>query len=688
MRRMIRFLALILAIVVLCACPTALASGNKFHFDSSANEVFEGETLQTILVREGDCAADGTLTYVSSRPSVATVDAAGVVTGLKKGSTTITATLTVGKRTWRAQLTVNVARKVTSVEVREEHLPLYQPDDPTVAGLIAPAAPGQEALPVLLLRVGTNQSVTASLRPEDANNRRFELVSSDTTIVSAQSNTLHPLKAGECLVTVRSVQNPEVGQTYRALVVQPVRQLSIDAPEKYLYIGETLALTSVCTPADATIQDVTWHSGSEKIATVDASGVVTGVSRGNVTIKATAADGSGRTASISLTVRQQPTGISLSESAMTLNVGTSRGLRATVQPNNTTDKSVVWSSSDETVAKVNSSGHVTPVGPGQCVITCAAKDFPNVYAEAVVTVHQLVTSVAFTDKEISVNVGATVAASWQVRPANATDPSVTFSSNNTKVATVDADGVIYGVKRGTATITVTAQDGSKKRGTIKVSVLQPVEGVHMENDTLTVGVDESVRAKAVLEPSDASQTGMTWTSEDTSIATVHGSNTRPTVTGHRWGTTSIVGVTKDGNYVTTATVMVGNYDRALVITDLYVTNDKIRINVQNQSNMTITRFNFAIEVYDMYGQPLMCNTNGTNLFEGSYGYELYEGDVTTHGKFYFGNFVQPMGIGRVLMRITDYATDTGYSRSIRDDRQVVVEYVAPGYSDWGNTPNG
>ena len=688
MKKACRIAALMLVLVLVCLAAPALAEPNQFYFDKAYNAVFEGETLQMALVRTGDCAEDGTLTYTSSRESVATVDANGVVRGVNKGQATITAELVTAKRTWKATLTVTVKRKVTSVAVKEDKLPLYQKDDSTVAGLLLDMTeePEIDALPVLLLRVGTNQAIQASLGPNDANDRSFILTTSDEDIVKVQSNNFRPIAPGECVVTVQSKQNPEVYTAYRALVVQPVTKLTLSAAEKYTYIGGTLPLSVEYTPFNASIRAVTWTSANEKVATVDQNGVVRGVSKGQATIRATAVDGSGRYATFQVTVRQQPESIELTSRTDWVNVGSYMTITAKVLPNTTNDKTVTWSSSNESVAKVNSSGRVTPVGPGSCVITCTSASYPSVAATFEVTVRQPVTKVSFLEKEVSVNVGSSVTVFWQVEPANATDQRVDFSSRDQRIATVGADGTIHGVKRGSTTITVTAQDGSGKKATIKVNVLQPVEGVHMQNDTVTVGVNESIRATAVLEPSDASNVNMTWTSEDETIATVRGTNNRPSVTGRRWGTTSIIGVTEDGGYVTTATVKVGNYDRALVITDLYLSGDAVKINVQNQSNMTITRFTYIIELFDMYGRPLTCNTNGSNMFTGSYGYELYEGDITTHGRFYFANFLQPVGVGRVLMRITGYTTDDGYSRTIREDRQEIMEYLAPGYS--AESPNG
>ncbi len=683
MKKKMVALLFVLPVLLLCLTAPAMAEENKFYFDKSVTKIFEGETLQPALIRQGDCREEGELTFTTSRAKVATVDENGVITGVSKGSATITASLKTAKRTWKCTFDVTVQRRVTGIEVNETKLSLYRADDPLVAPLLAPTEdPVLAQMPVLLLRVGQNQAVTASLLPKDANNRNFILTTSDESLVTVRSNNYQPKAPGECIVGVQSVLNPEITVTYRALVVQPVTKLTISAPAKSLHIGYTLQLTPEYSPANASVKAVTWSSENEKVATVDENGLVTGIAKGNTKIKAKASDGSGRYATYSITVLQQPTSIELNETDFIVNSNSYKTLKATVLPQSANNKKVVWSSSDESIAKVTSGGRVNPVGPGTCTITCQSESFPSVYATATVTVHQLVEKITFPEKSLSVNVGETVNLYWNLEPFNVTNPAVTLTSGKTSVATVDETGLIHGLKRGEATITVTAQDGSKKKASIKVKVLQPVEGVHMQNETITVGVDESVTARAVLEPEDASNTAMTWTIEDPSIATVRGSSNKATVTGKRWGTTTITGVTEDGGYVTSATVKVGNYDKALVITDLYLSDNKIRITVLNQSNMNITKFYYTIEVYDMFGQPLPCNENGSHTFTGSYGYTLYEGDVTRHGQFYFSNFVRPLNMGRVVMRITGYRTDDGYSRDIRDSRQVAVEYQAPGFT-WG-----
>ena len=684
-----RKIAVLLALLLACVTLPALAEQTTFALSKEYNKVFVDDTVQMALNRTGE-AAEGEVTYTSSNEKCATVDERGVVTGLSKGQVTITARLKTDKRTYKTSLTVTVAVKAAEISVTEDNLPLYDAEDPFVAPLLAPVEDADataERLPVLVLRMGSQQALKTTVLPTNANDRTVVLSTTDENIVRAQGTTLTPKAVGECDLTIASRQNPEVTKQYHLLVVQPVTKMQLTAAEKTTIVGGTLPLTVAYSPENASIKAVTWQSGNEKVATVDDSGVVTGVSKGTATIKATAADGSKRTATFQVTVQQQPEAITLKETGVVVNVGSYKTLTATVLPANTNDKTVTWVSSDEGVATVNAKGRVTPVAPGTCVITCRSKNFPAVSATATVEVRQLVTKITFADKDVSFNVGDTCQLFWQTAPANATNPALIFRSSNEKIATVNDDGVVTGLKRGSCTITATAADGSNKKATVKISVLQPVLGVHMENDTIRVGVGESYTGRAVLEPSDASNTAMSWTSADTSVATVKGSRNKPTVTGKRWGTTTITGVTQDGGYTTTATVNVGDYDKALKITDLYLSGNKIKIVVNNESNMTVTRFSFIIECYDIYDAPLSCSENGAHTFYGSYSLTLYEGDSTEHGRFYFGNFVQPEAqIGRVVMRITGYSTDTGYSRDIRTDRQPVMEYCSSSFVGATPTP--
>jgi len=662
---------LLLVLLLICGMTSTAMAANYFYFDKAYNTVFEGEALQLVLIREGDCAVDGPMTFVSSNKRVATVDENGLVQGLTKGQATITATLK-GKRTYTATLTVTVARRVETIEVTGSNLKVYEPWDPIVAGALDHTSPHWD-LPVLLIRLGKSQTITATCGPSDATNRYWQLTSENDSIVRASGTTFTGRQVGECLVTVQSVQNPEVSQLYRALVVQPVTRVRISSDIKTLYVGETLVMDKTITPENATVQHVTWTSDRPDNASVDEFGVVTAVSKGSAVITAKAVDGTGCYGTFTVTVKQQPEEITLSKTNITLKAGNYQTLTPTVLPSTVNDKTVVWSSSDDSVAKVSTSGRVTAVSPGVAIITCESKTHPEVYAQAIVSVYQPVTKVAFTDKNPFVGVGDTIYLNWTVSPDTATDTSVTFSTNKPNVVEVGQDGSVTGLKRGECYVYATANDGSGKKATIKVTVTQAVEGVGIKYDERTVGVGSKTTNTAVFYPEDASIKTMTWYAEDARIASVSGTGATVTVTGRNWGETTIIGVTEDGSYVTTFNVKVGDLNKPLKITNLYVENgNTIRIVTYNQSNLTITGFDFEIEVYDAWGNPLRCNSrNGSNRFEGRLNRTLDPGESAGKGQYTFGSeFSRPNGIGKVVMRIVSYETEDGNSRYIRsEDRE-------------------
>jgi uncharacterized protein YgiM (DUF1202 family) len=151
------------------------------------------------------------------------------------------------------------------------------------------------------------------------------------------------------------------------------------------------------------------------------------------------------------------TGVSLDESAITLDKGTSQTLTATVEPSNATNKSVIWSSDDENVATVSQTGEVTAVGGGKTNIIVTTVDSGRTDT-CEVTVQVDVTGVTLDEHSIVVYMGKTAALTATVEPADATDKSVTWSSDDEGIATVE-DGVITPVSQGTAVITVTTNDG-------------------------------------------------------------------------------------------------------------------------------------------------------------------------------------------------------------------------------------
>lgn len=250
------------------------------------------------------------------------------------------------------------------------------------------------------------------------------------------------------------------------------------------------------------------------------------------------------------------TGISLNKTETSIQRGRTETLTATVTPNNATDRTVTWSSSDPTVASVSSDGVVTANKVGTAKITATTNDGTNLSAYCTVNVYWFATTgVTVTPESASIYVGETTTLTANVMPANASNPSVTWTSSDSGIATVNANGVVTGVSVGNATITATtAEGGYTASAAITVNPVR-VTGVTLNQSTITLRTSGTTTQQltATITPSNATNKNVTWTSNNTGIATVSDNGL---VTAVAPGTTTVTVTTEDGGYTATCTVKV------------------------------------------------------------------------------------------------------------------------------------
>ena len=319
-----------------------------------------------------------------------------------------------------------------------------------------------------------------------------------------------------------------------------VASVTISQPTAEMIIGETVTLKAVISPSNATERNVIWASSKLSVATVDQSGKVVAMAEGVSTITATA---DGKMGSCVVTVSKgyvAVTSVILDKTGTSLKVGETISLIATVMPKDATDKTVIWSTSDDSVATV-SDGEVTAVKLGTATITARAGDQE---ASCAITVEPTsVASVTLDRDSANLQVGETITLTATVTPDDATDKTVTWSTSDDSVATV-ADGEVTAVNPGTATITVKANDGSDKSATCVVEVKQNVTGIVLDNTTLSLVAGKKYALGATVYPTNASDKTLKWSSANKSVATV---NEDGVVKAVSKGKTTITATASDGS---------------------------------------------------------------------------------------------------------------------------------------------
>jgi uncharacterized protein YjdB len=243
--------------------------------------------------------------------------------------------------------------------------------------------------------------------------------------------------------------------------------------------------------------------------------------------------------------------VSLDKTSVSLNVGESVTLAATVKPDNATNKTVSWSSSNASVASVDASGKVSAVAEGTATITAKAGDKTATCSVTVTKKVVAVESVTLDKSSLELNEGETATLTATVKPDNASDKTVTWSSSKTSVATVDANGKVTAVAEGTATITAKA---GNKSATCSVTVTKnvvAVESITLDKSSLELNEGETATLVATVKPDNATNKTVTWSSSRTSVATVDANGK---VTAVAEGTATITAQAGDKTATCTVTV--------------------------------------------------------------------------------------------------------------------------------------
>ena len=486
----------------------------KIVLDKTNIDMSSGSTLKLTYTVSPNIYYDD-VTWSSSDTSVLEVDSEGNVKALKEGSAVITVKSANGKE---SKATINVKKSnipVTSIKLNKQSA---------------------------RIKDGDTLSLSATITPSNATVKTISWSSSDEDVATVSSNGYVVAKdAGTVTIEARINDITEKCE----IVVDPVEVSKVSIVNaKDISVYDTLKLKVSINPSNATSKEVSWSSSNTGVAIVNQNGEVTAKKAGEVIITAKASNNKEDKVRIRI-LDINPVNINISESDINMEAGEEKQLGLSFNPVNTTNRSVTWTSSDDSIASVDSRGKITAKKEGTVKIIVYSNNDRNVKYESILKVYGKDTKasdIIINNSNATLYVDSTIDLKATVIPNTTTNKNVTWSSSDNTIATVDKNGKVTAKKSGKVTITAKTVNG--KTANCSVKVIKPlisVKKIDINNNVSTVYVGESINLSASISPITASNKSVVWTSSDESIATVdeHGK-----VVGKKSGSVKIKATSK------------------------------------------------------------------------------------------------------------------------------------------------
>lgn len=301
-----------------------------------------------------------------------------------------------------------------------------------------------------------------------------------------------------------------------------VSSVSVDKERQDLSVGASFVLKAIISPSNADNQKIIWtvenSSVVDYVDNQDGSATVKGLQVGTSKVTARTDDG-GFMSSCNVTVGVGVEKIELDKSELSLKKGESASLKATIFPENASDKSLKWGSSDVSVATVDAYGNVKAEGNGEATVFVSSSD-GGFTAYCNVKVGTPVTGISLDPREFTLEtIGSSFTIKPVISPEDASDLGVVWESADTKVVSVASDGTVTAIGPGTTTVTATTNDGSFTSNCV-VSVKSPAQHVSLDKTSLKLLEGESGKLTATVYPLNSTQKTLTWVSDHPDVASV------------------------------------------------------------------------------------------------------------------------------------------------------------------------
>lgn len=320
------------------------------------------------------------------------------------------------------------------------------------------------------LVVGQTWQLTSTISPQAASTNNVLWKSSDENVATVTADG-RITAVGEGTATITATVIDENKKSASCIVnvrKHHVTGVTLDTTYLDLGLGESKTISAKVSPDDVNTQyaSVIWTSSDNSVATVS-NGVINAVGEGRAFIAASAKDDSGITATCEITVTKYDiTSLALSEENVIVELGGDISLTAEITPSNAYNKQLVWTSSNEDVAMVNTKGKVVGISEGEAVITVASEEHPEITASVVVKVIPLlVKSITLNHTSYTLGKGENIQLVATLLPEEAPNKDVKWTTDNEDVIMVSSNGRCVYMADGKATVTATTCDGSNLSAT-------------------------------------------------------------------------------------------------------------------------------------------------------------------------------------------------------------------------------
>ncbi len=453
-----------------------------------------------------------TVQWTSDNPAVATVAASGVVTAVSVGVTKVNAVSTADSR----------IRGSAEVRILPARLVSVTPATSTVS-------------------IGGSRTLSAAVTIEPGLSTGVMWRSSDPTIVSVtQAGVVTGVSLGTVNIVALSLADTVRRFAATVTVTPSVLAVNVTPPAVDVFPGETERVVAGVDVQGDLARTVTWRAVNPAIATVNASGDITGVAPGQAIVRAISTADTTKRADVAVTVRSAPV-LAISPSRATMARDEQRTFLALVNVDAGVDPSVRWRTSDPTVATVSASGVVRAVAVGSATITVISVADTTRRATSAVSVVPVVHGITLTPQSLGVFLGQF----FQLQASVDADPglsrAVIWRSSSPSIATVSASGVVTAVSVGQSIVTVLSVADTTKRLNSVVTVASQPTTVTITQGDFALNAAQTMQLTAQVTADPGLATTVTWSSTNASVATVSSTGL---VTGVANGSAQIVATSR------------------------------------------------------------------------------------------------------------------------------------------------